>query len=238
MEASSNKRTEDVFGGSLRFERVHIDRRLRLTVDDVSARLRKAAEPVALHVDHIESRGPVTDMLFGRPWELGFTGARFAGSSRPGVRGLVRGERSKIALEADVELLGLSEFEWISREHLGGSTGELTGLVRLSMSEGQPPQMDCALRIDEPGGLVRTKVFELLTPYLPNADQIRELSARSELVHYREARMELQAPRADQLKMFLHIDVPAYNLILNLNLDIRIDDAQGVKRLLSLGFME
>ena len=239
LERAVNARTEELFDGSVRLGRVHLDRRLRIAVGDASATLRRP-EPVALHIDRIESRGPVTDIVFGKPWELGFAGARFAGSSRPGVSGVVRGQggdQPKIALEADVESLGLNEFEWISRKRLGGSTGELTGVFRLTLADGQAPELDSELRIDEPGGLVQSKLFELLTPYLPNAEEIRQLSARTELVHYREARVELRALRADQLKMFLHIDVPAYNLIVNLNLDIHVDDAQGLNRLLSLGLL-
>ena len=98
----------------------------------------------------------------------------------------------------------------------------------------QAPELDCALRIDEPGGLVQTKVFEWLVPYLPTTEEIRRLSARSELIGYRRASLELHGLRDDRLKGLFRIDIPSYNLIVNLNLEIKVDDETAVQRWLSL----
>jgi hypothetical protein len=137
-------------------------------------------------------------------------------------------------LDADVELMELSEFVWISPRHLRGSTGELTGTVRAAFGAQRAPELDCALRIDEPGGLVQTTMFEWLVPYLPTIEEIRRLSARSELVGYRRASLELHGLHDGRLTGLFHIDVPSYHLLVNLNLAITVDDETAVQRWLGL----
>jgi len=237
VERTVNAQTQELFGGSVRFDRVHLNRRLRLRIEGIEAQWHIAADSVPLHIDRMESRGPITDIALRRPWSVRFSGAKIGHPSRPGLRGLIRvqqGPRWRLALDADVELMELSELVWINSQHLRGSTGELTGTVRMTFGAQQTPELDCALRIDEPGGLVQTKMFEWLVPYLPATEAIRRLAARNELIEYRRAALELHGARDGRLKGLFRIDVPSHHLIVNLNLEITVDDETAIQRWLRL----
>ena len=121
-------------------------------------------------------------------------------------------------------------------EKLKGATGEIKGKVKFRQNAREAPVFSIEVHVDEPGGEVARHLFDLLTPYLP--ELAATAKARSqvsrEIVGFREASLTIKMEKSDQMKIFLHMKVPDYNLNLNLNVEVRIDDQNGFYRLTEL----
>jgi hypothetical protein len=226
VERAGNASRPDLLRGSLRVGASHLDRRLRLELRGVHATLHAGARPVPVVAERIQSQGPVTAYLLGRPFVLQFEGVRGATSPQPGLRGVAtiqRAPRWRAEVEAAVAGLDVGELAWLAPSHLSGSTGRLSGEVRLRLGAGIPSIMLIALRVPEPGGRVHSRFLELLAPYLPNAQEIRRAAAAQALVPYRTASLDVSLPAPDRLQVLLRLAMPEYNVNLNFNVEVRID---------------
>ena len=153
------------------------------------------------------------------------------------MRGLVQISQRphwRLELQANLAQLGLEELEWISPSYLAGSTGEVTGDVTLRVGDVEEPYLATALAIEEPGGLLQARFFDLLAPYLPAINELRRHAAKHALVAFRDARVKASLPATDRLEIFLHISVPEYNLDLNARLEIHVDERDILKQCVRL----
>ena len=220
------------------FWAAHNDRILTRLVE--SALNHYVAGPVPWEVRSVRSEGSLFNLPFGRTYQLDFEGVRPKDSANPGIRGTLslawrRGWR--IRLEKTIEGLDLSELVWLNPENLSGSEGLLTGEVTAERESGGEIRFRAILRVKEPGGKIPAHLFEALRPYLPQAalegkvDTVTQAGGR---VGFREAAVRAALAETDRMKTFLHLEVPEYNLVLNLNLEVKVDEKEGLWELMNL----
>ncbi len=237
VEHQLNVHTQEVFRDTLAVKKVYLDRHLQLTLIGVSAYAYKNDDPIALQVIRIQSLGPITNLLIQRPLLFQFVGLKLGEYDEDAINGTLRfqnGEHWNMRLEADVEQLSLDSLVWLNPTYLQGSTGKLTGVLHLALAADEAPELHSDLEVVKPGGKVRSNLFDLLAPYMPNKQQIQALIQSDKLVAYTTADLEIDWIKPEEVGVLLRMEVPTYNLNINLNIVIRVDNLQGVLQLMQL----
>ena len=230
LEFTLNQSTKGFFANSLHIEKAYLDWHLGMHVRHVAGKFQSEAGPIPLVIQSIESEGPLTDIFSKDGIALHFEGVRPEVSKRQGINGIVHFKAGKdwsFHFKGDVQSLDLGEIEWLSPENLTGSVGEMRGLVDIRTNSRGEISFSSELRIQEPGGRLQSRFFDILTPYLPQLatkEKVRQVAAAGGLVGFRDASLKADLVESDKMKAFLHISIPDYNLDLNLNMEIRLDE--------------
>ena len=227
LEAALNHQARALFGGSIHVGRAHVDRRLRLTADELEGFLQTPDGPVPVAIRHVSFQGPITDVWVRHAVLLRFEGARCQGSNRRGIHGVLRlqtGPRSRLELQARVDSIGLEEFVWLSPTRLRGLRGEVTGSLGLRAGSREDPACSLALDVREPGGTMPASLLDLLAPALPTLQAARRRKKTQDApVDFRDAHLEARLPQTDRVKIVLSLRVPESNVAAHLNLEVRVD---------------
>lgn len=229
LEYSLNRSTKSIFNGSLKIGKVSFDSRLRIYIEKIEANLKTEKGKIPVVIRSISSKEPITNFLIKGSLLFDFTGAGFANSKFEGIYGTFRfgGIWKRVFdLNAVVGGLDLGEIAWTNPENLNGSSGKITGEVSIKIEGGRETQFNSKLEIKEPGGVIGSRFLGFLAPYLPqsvNRENLRQLALRGGLVKYRGARLGADLMGSDKVKLFLFIAIPDYNLHLNTNIEVRVD---------------
>ncbi len=237
VERIANQRLAAQFHGTIRLGDAHLEPGWRLVVRDVRATLTRGEISTPLAVDMLACYEPVAHFVTGQPMAIRFDGLRPAAAARRGLHGLVhltRKPHTRCEIVAVVDELNLEDLEWAAPAYFAGSTGALEGWLSLRGGQGEEPYLALRLQVREPGGLLPGRALQVLTPYLPSAPTVRALASSNRLVGFRDARMELHPPQNNRLTAFLHLNIPEYNVNVNLTVELRVDAENIVTELLKL----
>ncbi len=229
LEWILNQETQELFSGSIRLEKVRIERDLKIQVDGFRAKLQTKDKPVPFQIRSIESENSAIHFLKEDGLSLRFLGFIFEDSKYPGIHGKIKLKGIRgwfFNLEARVDGVGLEEMIWLNPENLRGASGKLKGNILLRASKGKEPALQINLHVDEPGGVFQPRFLNFLLPYLPETArkiEVKQLAASGGLIHYQDATLTINMARSDVIKLFLIISIPDYNLRFNTNVDIQID---------------
>jgi hypothetical protein len=235
-----NHSTREFFENSARIKHAFLTHDLRLSLSELSAKLKTKNAPIPVEMARIESRDSLFNLLIGKTVRFDFTGVRPVRSQYRGLEGTAvfkAGSHWSFELESHVREMGLEDIEWVNPENLHGSTGKMIGLLRIKAAFDADPSFQLELGVKEPGGIIQAQFFDLLVPFLPqyeSIEKIRSLSKESRLVGYQNARFQLDLSKSDKMKGFLHILIKEYNLDLNVNLEIRMDEKNAFLKLAQL----
>ena len=240
LGSALNRAGKEFFGDSLQIAEVSVDRNLRIRLRRLRGEFQSQAGPVPIAARSIESSGPLFRAFSKEGLALRFDGIAPENSDHQGISGLARlrfGRKWSLGLEADIQSLDLGEIDWLSPENLSGSRGEMRGEIYLETDSDGKILLRARISIQEPGGRLPARFFEALTPYLPQLatrERVQEISKGGGWVGFRDAALTADLAEPDKMKVFLHILVPDYNLDLNVNLEIRLDEKNAFSRLFQL----
>jgi len=229
-----NRGTQDLFQGTVRISGLSLDRRFYVHLDRFQGTLASESGNIPIEMGPLVSTGPVWEVFSENGLTLNFQKFRPSKTLREGIRGLCRIKAGRdwfFELKAEVVSLGLEDIEWFNPDALSGSAGEMRGSITLQTNALEEPKISADIHIAEPGGQMQSRFFDTLTPYLPQAKskkQIQDLAAHKGLVDFRNADLKIELKSTDNIKVFLHVLVPDYNLNLNLNIEIRIDEKNAL----------
>ena len=145
--------------------------------------------------------------------------------------------KSSFELTAETNDLDLADLTWLDPENLAGASGNLVGNIYLFQEGKKQPILKSELSVKEPGGNLQARFFQMLVPYLPKAQvksALKKIESNQGLVEYKEAKSTFSLDNPQELKVFLHITVPVYNLVLNLNMTVKLDEENGFAKLAQL----
>ncbi len=237
LEKSLNALYADFFAGSLELEDVHLDESFKLSIGTLHGNWQTADRVFPVEIRDIRVQDSVFNFLLRRPVRLTFDSLRPRHSPHPGVRGEARliPAAGTFTLDADFLGLYLEELVALDPEHLKGSSGALKGHFHLLVPAEGEPEFELKLRIEEPGGRLQARFFDLLLPYLPAADRTAlESIGGLKTVKYRKADLNVALAGAETVNVLLSIAVPDYNLNLNLNLKILVESGEVFAKLAEL----
>lgn len=229
LEKTLNDSLKDIFAGTIRLDQVRIDSALKLHIQGISGSMKTATQPVGIRIRSLESEDPISDLLFSRPVRFRFEHLSLADSAEKGMTGdltYTPGKIPKIENTGTIEGLDLHDLEWADPQNLKGASGLIEGNYHLSAVGENIETFRVHINAPE-GGMLQAKFFELIKQYLPELQansQLETLSRRKGLIPYQKADLQVNLESADRLKVLLKILVKDYNLQLNLNLEIRLDE--------------
>lgn len=230
LEKILNLSTAEFFAGTLRLKRVHINREFKVMISGIKGDFQAAEGTVPIKIQRVESLDSLLGIFSKEGVRFNFKGLRPATSQSLGISGTLKtkaGKNWRSEMRADVQSLDLADIRWINPDNLSGSSGELRGDITYTADAVSEPEVGITLSIEEPGGRLQSKFFDVLLPYLPQLPdkvKIAKLADTNAVVGFREAKLKATVISTDKIKVFLHILVPDYNLDLNLNLEIRVDE--------------
>ena len=231
IEYNLNRNAGEAFRHSLKIGDVHLDRDLKIRIQSLSGLLYTEKEAVPFEIRTLRSENPATDLFFESDLSLIATGICFKNSERQKINGtlwLRGGLQPEFVIKINLKKLELDEISWIDPENLSGLTGKLQGKLILRTSFPEELSLKLKLNVDAPGGHLKARAFEPFLSYLPESLQreyVKELTENSSsFIHYEDAAFELDLSHSDRMKIFLHMTVPDYNLVLNLRIELRLDE--------------
>lgn len=245
LEFLLNSSTREILQGSVAIKSVSLRPNLDIQLEGIQAALHTKSRAVPLELRSVRSRGSIVRFFSREGGRFEFEGLGFQGSRHAGLQGAgqIRAwPQWFLDLRIEVQGLGLEEIDWVNPENLSGSRGHLKGKIRFRADAGGVIGTNADLRVDPPGGRLPARFLELLKPYLPQLSVRREvetLLANQPLVDFREASVKLELAESEPMKIFLHIGIPDYNLNLNVNLEVRLDEKNALQDLIRLvGLLE
>jgi hypothetical protein len=173
--------------------------------------------------------------LFSSKAVFNFDQVRTQGSVLPGIQGraeIKTGSEGSYKVEADIAGLDLQEIHWLNPDNLQGSSGLITGKITLDGKFDEDPHFTVILASKD--GKVQSKLFNILLPYLPalpTKKRMAELSSANAVLPFRNAAMQLALPEPGKMKIFLHILIPDYNVELNLNFEIHLEEKMSLSEI-------
>lgn len=234
-----NKSADEYFQGSIRLKSVELDRSFKLKIEGFEGVLKTEQGFFPVEIGWVKSRGAVP-LIFSKEGLLfDFKNVRPRGSSRKGVHGdlqLYAGREWFSKLRLDIEALDLEDIQWLDPNDLTGSNGEMKGSVTFVSNYKKEIGFYADLKISEPGGLLQERFFESLKPYLPAVTQIKGKIKRDgrDMVSFRTAHLNVRLLDSDTVIGLFQIQIPEYNIILNLNLTVKLDEKNGFSQLFDI----
>ncbi len=222
LESVLNLSMKESFEGPVVLTGLHLGPDGGLAIEKAEASLKTLNGPFPFETENIK-------LKWGRPTVITFQHLRPSRSQDEGAEGrVVITSFFKQHFEADVDVkaLDLREFEGLDPQNLSGSSGKMSGHVRLRQGPGENQEFLAELLVPEPGGEIQAKFFDLLIPYLPGANQkaIRAQLPAKGIVAYHHANFRVERAGPGKIKLLLNILVPNYNLNLNLNAEVRVEE--------------
>lgn len=241
IEYNLNRSAGEAFRHSLKIGDVRLDRDLKIRIQSLNGLLHTEEEAVPFEIRTLRSENPVTDFFFESGLSLVADGICFKNSERQKINGtlwLRGGLQPEFVIKINLKKLELDEISWINPGNLSGLTGKLQGKLILRTSFPEELSLKLKLNVDAPGGHLRARTFEPFLSYLPESLQreyVKELTENpSSFIRYEDAAFELDLSYSDRMKIFLHMTVPDYNLILNIKIELRLDKENAFLHLLKL----
>lgn len=235
FEKALSTGTREFFEGPVRLKGGYIDRGLKMHLTDVQATLKSKEGPAPLELEGIHSQASLLDYFSPKGTKIDFQGLKPQGSASKGISGraeLKSEGGGHFHLEAKIEALDLSEIEWINEDNLKGSKGLLTGTITSDGKYTEEPHFQVILASKD--GLVQAKFFSVLLPYLPalpTKDKMIQLSQAGAVLPFKDAAIRMEMKEPGKLKIFLHVLIPDYNVSLNINFEIRLEDTVSFTQL-------
>jgi hypothetical protein len=230
LERLANRATQEYFAGSVRIEKVSLDRHFKVHLTGITGKLQTRQGPVPLEVKSLESQDPLFLFISQKSVRFIFEGIRPQISLRRGISGnfvIQTGPAPRFELNADLGKTGLEDWQWIDPQNLSGATGDMKGSLTFRQILGREPEFSMDIEAPEPGGNIQARFFDLFLPYLPASlqkEKVQKVSKSQQLVRYGRAALRVNLVQSDNIKILLQIFIPAYNLKLTLNATIRTDE--------------
>ncbi len=240
LESMIDYSAREFSAGETKIEKAFLDRNLKLKIENLKFILSSDSGPIPITIRNIDSKNPVYHVLKPNGLDFEFRGAHFDGSSHIGIDGQAKiREFPKwlLTIHLNVIDIGLEELVWLNADNLKGSTGKLSGIVQAGTDYKGSTNLEVVLAVKDPGGFLQGKFFGLLRPYLPtqaSKEAAFQLASLNGLVRYKTAELHLNTIRSNQLKVILKMLVPDYNLNLNINMLIRLDEQNSFTDLAQL----
>jgi hypothetical protein len=190
-----------------------------------------------LEIKSLESQDSLFLFITQKPVRFIFTGMRPQGSPRLGISGtfVIRtGTAWRFECSADFGNTDLEDWQWLDPQNLAGATGAMKGNLTFRQTFGQEPEFSMNLEASQPGGNIQARFFDLFLPYLPTSiqkEKVQKVSKSRQWVRYDWAALKVSLPQSDSMKILLQIFIPAYNLKLTLNANLRADQKDAFSQI-------
>ncbi|MCB9799130.1 MAG: hypothetical protein H6757_00045 [Candidatus Omnitrophica bacterium] len=238
------KNARDIFSEPLRLEGFHLDSQFRIHIQSIKGKLKTRDGSAPFELESFSSENSLLLLLQKKPVRFRFERLRPAGSTSRGIEGDLIYDPSgsgSISLKTDIHELLLEDLKPFNPENLTGASGTLRGYFAFFETfDMQKQSFKLELTASDAGGTLQARFFDVFLPYLPAIERkhMNQL-LQANLVSYKQAALDMELLSKETMKVLLRILVPDYNLNLNLNAQIRLEEGNSFIQIAELlGFFE
>ena len=142
----------------------------------------------------------------------------------------------QLELNAQLNRIHLSDLSPIQPSVFKNARGHGDGTLKASTTEDGNVQFDLKFGVAK-GGAIQAPLLESLMQHIPAAARtqaLRQAAVGDQPVRFQTAFFQITAEQPDRWKALLLMSLPEYNVNLDLEFEIRLDDAAAIPKLLRL----
>jgi len=240
LEKAANQATRELFDDTLRLKSVEI-KNGKLLIQGLEGIMTMDTRRVPIQIEKLETETPLWESLLTRRSEIRFHGFRPKSSvqSTP-ISGLLRlrgGATQSISLRTQLNRVWIEDYAWIDPVSFNGLRGYVSGNVRIRIDSNENATFEIDLKSEPEGGEVPARFLEFALPYLPKAQNTKNLRDRIkkvEGVKFVNSIISAKTTEPGKIQAEMKMLFPEININLNLNLTILVDEEHAFLRAFKL----
>ena len=240
LEKAANQATRELFEGTLRLKSVEIQNS-KLIIQGLEGTMTMDTRKVPVQIEKLETETPLWESLITRRSEIRFHGFRpkNAAQSTPlsGTLRLRSGQTQSVSLRTQLNRVWIEDYAWIDPVSFEGLRGFVSGNVRLKIDSDENAKFEIDLKSEPEGGEVPARFLEFALPYLPKAQNTKDLRERIkkvEGVKFVNSIISAKTTEPGKIQAEMKMLFPEININLNLNLTILVDEEHAFLRAFKL----
>lgn len=240
LERTVNQASHELFEGTLRLKSVDI-KDGKLLIQGLEGILNMDTRKVPIQIEKLETETPLWESLLTRRSEIRFYGFRpqNAEQSTPlsGILRLRGGATQSISLRTQLNRVWIEDYAWIDPANFDGLRGFVSGNIRLKIDSSEKAAFEIDLKSEPEGGEVPARFLEFALPYLPKAQNTKELRNRIQKVEgvkFVNSIISAKTTEPGKIQAEMKMLFPEININLNLNLTILVDEEHAFLRAFKL----
>lgn len=171
-------------------------------------------------------------------WRLQPFRAHLASGQLAGSLSITDGESAPtVTLQLQLERVPLEALAPLAPALFERAQGTVSGQLTVTSAEEAAPQLAGAFRVEEPGGTVQAEFLKGLLPYVPTGARNAELEgavARGRPIRFQHTTFQVESTGPDELKALLFMALSEYNMNLDADFTIRVDEVAALPQLQAL----
>ncbi|HRK62402.1 MAG TPA: hypothetical protein PLY88_07645 [Candidatus Omnitrophota bacterium] len=240
LEKAMNQAIRELFEGTLRLKSVDI-KNGKLLIQGIEGVMTMDTRQVPIQIEKLETETPLWETLLTRRSEIRFHGFRpkNADQSTP-ISGSLRlrgNETQSASLRAQISRVWIEDYAWIDPVSFNGLRGYVSGNIRIRIDSNEKAKFEIDLKSEPEGGEVPARFLEFALPYLPKAQNTKDLRDRIkkvEGVKFVNSIISAKTTEPGKIQAEMKMLFPEININLNLNLTILVDEEHAFLRAFKL----
>ncbi len=240
LERTVNQASHELFEGTLRLKSVEM-KDWRLIIEGAEGSMKMDTRRVPVQIAKIETVTPLWESLVTRGSEIAFSDFRPKNSEKSTpLSGTVRlrtGATQSFRLQTQLQHVWIEDYAWIDPANFNGLNGYVSGTIKLRVDSNENAKFDIDLKSDSEEGEVPARFLEFALPYLPKAQNTKELRSRIQKVEgvkFKGGVLKAETTEPGKIQAELKLQFPELNINLNLNLTILVDEEHAFLRAFKL----
>ncbi len=240
LEKTVNQAAHELFEGTLRLKSVDI-KSGKLLIQGLEGIMTMDTRKVPIQIEKLETETPLWESLLTSRSEIRFHGFRpqNAEQSTPlsGILRLRGGKTQSVSLRTQLNRVWIEDYAWIDPASFDGLRGFVSGNIRLKIDSSEKAMFEIDLKSEPEGGEVPARFLEFALPYLPKAQNTKELRNRIQKVEgvkFVNSIISAKTTEPGKIQAEMKMLFPEININLNLNLTILVDEEHAFLRAFKL----
>ncbi len=240
IEETANQAANELFEGSLRLRSVELISGWRLAITGIEGRMKTETNKVPIKMERIEMKNSLWETLRTHRSELFFQGFCPVTSAGNPISGTIEIEFSRnpiTRINARLTHLSTQDYAWLDPNSFEGLSGFIEGTLQLETDTRDNIKFSFNVNSEKAGGEVPAKFLEFALPYLPKAQNIKDLGkliASKKSVPYIQGQVQAYLAEPGKITAKVKMLFPEQNINLNLNLTILVDESHAFVRVFKL----
>ena len=236
----ANHASSELFEGSLRLKSADTTKDLKIVITGLEGRMKTDTGSIPIKIERMMTKTSLLDIFQTRRSELGFENFEPVPSSGHPISGtllLEFGDNPRATLQASPQHLSVEDYAWVNPDGFRGLSGFVSGSIRFQIDSQENSHFEIDFESEKQGGEVPAKFLEFALPYLPKAQNTKELKnliATQKSMRYINGLIHAKTISPGKIQAQIKMLFPEQNLNLNLNLTILVDEEHAFLRAFKL----
>lgn len=240
LEKVANQASYELFEGSLRLKDVQISASGKIELINLTGTMKMDDRRVQIQIEKLETSQSIITSILNQRSELRLT--HFSpipqnGNPISGILHLNWGQLGSAEIHSDFSHVDIEDYAWIDPVNLNGLRGFVSGKLKFSIDSNEKINFSASFFSDEKGGEVPARFLEFALPYLPKAQNTKDLVtkiSKQKSIPFIRGLLKAETPEPGKIQARIEMLFPEQNINLNLNLTILVDEENAFVRAFKL----